>query len=96
MSNELEAIVRPSQKLDYAPAKITYAPGQVGAARTHLTIGKSGSGKMFNASTSYNQSYYCDAIVNELVAAEQAIVKKMKAAEDAANNNWVTPQGVHT
>lgn len=65
MSSDLEIIVRPSQARDYTPGRVFYTPGQAGVPNTHLTIGKSGQGKMFNASFSVNVSYYVEQAVNE-------------------------------
>jgi hypothetical protein len=65
MSSELESIVRPSQLLDYAPAKTSYSPGQVGVANTRLQIGRGGSGKVLNGSYSATTSYYMTQYVNE-------------------------------
>lgn len=65
MSNELESIVRPSQALDYAPAKTFYNPGQVGVPNTRLQIGRGGSGKVLNGSFSATTSYYMTEYVNE-------------------------------
>lgn len=65
MSNDLEVIVRPSQTLDYAPAKVYYTPGQVGTPNTHLMIGRGGSGKTLSGSYSANSSNYMTQYVNE-------------------------------
>lgn len=65
MSNELESIVRPSQALDYAPAKTVFNPGQVGVPNTRLQIGRGGSGKMLAGSFSATTSYYMTQYVNE-------------------------------
>jgi hypothetical protein len=65
LSNDLEAIVRPSQTLDYAPAKVFYTPGQIGTPNTHLMIGRGGSGKVFSGSYNANSSSYMTQYVNE-------------------------------
>lgn len=65
MSSDLEVIVRPSQSLDYAPAKTFFNPGQVGVANTRLQIGRGGSGKMLQGSFSATTSYYMTEYVNE-------------------------------
>lgn len=65
MSNDLESIVRPSETIDYAPAKVYYNPGQVGVPNTILQIGRGGSGKVANGSLSVNMSFYCKQYVNE-------------------------------
>lgn len=65
MSNDLETIVRAPQALDYTPGRVFYMPGQAGVPNTHLMIGKSGQGKMFNASLSSNTSFYVEQAVNE-------------------------------
>jgi len=65
MSNELESIVRPSQSLDYAPAKVYYQPGQVGTANTKAQWGRGGSGKIFNGSASYSATFYMTKYVTE-------------------------------
>ena len=65
MSSDLEVIVRPSQTLDYAPAKVFYNPGQVGVSNTILKIGRGGSGKVLSGSYSYSATFYCKQYVNE-------------------------------
>lgn len=65
MSNDLESIVRPSQTLDYAPAKVYYTPGQVGVPNTRLQFGRNGSGKTFNGSYSYSASFYMTKYASE-------------------------------
>ncbi len=65
MSNDLEVIVRPSQTLDYAPAKVYFSPGQVGVPNTRIQIGRSGSGKTFGTSYSSTATYYMTQYVNE-------------------------------
>jgi hypothetical protein len=59
LSNDLEVIVRPSQTLDYAPAKVYYQPGQIGVPNTVLRIGRrGGSVKSLNGSLSASATYY--------------------------------------
>lgn len=65
MSNDLETIVRPAATRDYAPGRVFYLPGQAAVPNTHLSLGKSGQGKMFNASFSSNTSFYVEQAVNE-------------------------------
>lgn len=65
MSNEIEAIVRPSQTQDYAPARVFYNPGQIGVPNTHLQIGRSGSGKVLNGSYSARATHYMTQYANE-------------------------------
>lgn len=65
MSNDLESIVRPSETLDYAPAKRFFNPGQVGVPNTRLQIGRGGSGKILSGSFSATTSYYMTQYVNE-------------------------------
>jgi len=66
VSNDLEQIVRPSETLDYAPAKVYFQPGQIGVPNTKLQIGRnSGSGKTFSGSGNASASYYMTQYVNE-------------------------------
>lgn len=66
MSNDLEIIVRPSQTLDYTPAKAYYAPGQVGVPNTVLRIGRrGGSVKSLNGSISATATYYMSNYASE-------------------------------
>lgn len=65
MSNDLETIVRPSETLDYAPARVYYSPGQVGVPNKILQIGRGGGGKVLNGSYSANQTFYMKQYVNE-------------------------------
>ena len=66
MSNDLEAIVRPSQTLDYAPAKVYFVPGQIGVANTRLRLGiTSGKGKVMKGSFTANSTTYMTQYVNE-------------------------------
>jgi hypothetical protein len=65
LSNDLEAIVRPSQTLDYAPAKMYYMPGQSGVPNTLLQFGRGGQGKTFSGSGSASSSSYMTQYVNE-------------------------------
>lgn len=65
MSNDLEAIVRPSETTDYAPGKVYHTPGQIGVPNTVLQIGRGGKGKTFSGSGSYNATFYMTQYVNE-------------------------------
>jgi hypothetical protein len=63
--SDLESIVRPSQTLDFAPAKTYYQPGQASVPNTMLRIGRYGQGKTFSGSGSYTSSHYMTQYVNE-------------------------------
>ncbi len=66
MSNDLETIVRPSQSLDYAPARTYYAPGQIGVPNVILRFGRgSGQGKTLQGSFSAQSSSYMTQYVSE-------------------------------
>ncbi len=66
MSNDLETIVRPSQTLDYAPAKVFFVPGQIGTPNTRLKIGiTAGRGKIMQGSVTANSTTYMTQYVNE-------------------------------
>lgn len=66
MSNDLEAIVRPSQTLDYAPARVYHNPGQVGVPNTVLRIGRTGGEpKVLRGSLTANASFYMTQYSNE-------------------------------
>lgn len=66
MSNDLEVIVRPSQSLDYSPARAYYTPGQVGVPNTVLRMGRrGGSIKSLNGSLSASATYYCSNYASE-------------------------------
>lgn len=65
MSNDFEAVVRPSTSLDYAPARTYYTPGQNGVPNTLLQFGRNGQGKMFNGSDSASASFYMTQYDNE-------------------------------
>jgi len=65
LSSDLETIVRPSQLLDYAPARVYYTAGQIGVPMTRLQIGRSGQGKTFNGSASYSASFYMTKYASE-------------------------------
>lgn len=71
MSNDLETVVRPSQTLDYAPAKVYYSAGQIGVPNITLRFGRgSGQGKIMPGSFSANSSNYCTQYVNEQSSAD--------------------------
>ncbi len=66
MSNDLEVIVRPSQSLDYAPAKVYYTPGQIGVPNTVLRYGRrGGSVKSLSGSVSLGETHYMTQYANE-------------------------------
>lgn len=66
MSNDLETIVRPSQTLDYAPARVYYTPGQIGVPNVTLRFGRGkGQGKVMQGSFSANSSSYMTQYVSE-------------------------------
>ena len=64
--SDLEAVVRPSQSQDYAPARTYYQPGQIGVPNVILRFGRgSGQGKTLQGSFSSQTSSYMTQYVNE-------------------------------
>jgi len=61
----IEAIVRPFETPDSAPARPYFTAGKAAPQPVRLQFGRGGGGKVFNGSASYSASFYMTQYTNE-------------------------------
>jgi hypothetical protein len=66
----MEDIIRPFQNGRVSLPQQYFQQGQVGVPPLVLRYGRSGSGRTLNGSSSYNQTFYCTAYINEKSTAD--------------------------
>lgn len=61
----IEAIVRPFQTPDTAPARPYFTAGKAAPQNVIMQFGRGGGGKILNGSASSSASFYCTQYTNE-------------------------------